>query len=60
MKYAVRIEIDHNEFMYVRDVLDPTYSVEPLPMDTREQAELVAGQWNTGEVVELKGDMYDD
>lgn len=59
MKYAVRIEIDHNEFMYVRDVLNPTYSVEPLPMETRAEADLVAGQWNTSVVVELKDDIYD-
>ena len=60
MKYAVRIEIDHNEFMYVRDVLSPTYSNEPLPMETREEADLVAGQWNTSVVIELKDGTYDD
>ena len=55
MKYAVMIEIERGEWMYVADENPFTIYSSPLLFNNREQAEEEAAKWNTGVVVEREG-----
>jgi hypothetical protein len=51
-KYAVWVEIDTNEGMYVSADLRFTYVNDPLLFDDKAAAEEHAKLWKTGKVVE--------
>lgn len=51
-KYAVMIEVDHGEWMYLSEDNPFSYKSKPLIFDTREQAQQAASRWNTGLVVQ--------
>ena len=51
-KYAVMIEVDHGEWMYVSGMNPFSYADKPVLFETREEAQEVAKEWNTGWVVE--------
>ena len=55
MKYAVMIEIERGEWMYVADENPFTIYSSPLLFNNRDQAEEEAAKWNTGVVVEREG-----
>ena len=52
MKYAVMIQVDEGEWMYVSADNPFDYNSKPLLFDTKEQAQEAAKEWNTGWVVE--------
>ena len=52
MKYVVQIEIDTGEFFYSTGKKAFTMHDPPLVFNTKEEAQLEANRWNTGEVVE--------
>lgn len=51
-KYAVMIEVDHGEWMYLSEDNPFNYDSKPQVFDTREQAQEAANNWNTGWVIE--------
>lgn len=51
-KYAVMIEVDEGEWMYVSGDNPFTYASKPQVFETRSEAEEAAKMWNTGWVVE--------
>ena len=53
-KYAVMIEVDHGEWMYVSGKNPFSYESKPQIFDTREEAAEASSAWNTGWVVEYK------
>lgn len=55
-KYAVMIEVDEGEWMYVSADNPFDYSSKPKVFATRAQAEEAAKMWNTGWVVEYGSD----
>jgi len=61
-KYAVMIEVDHGEWMYLSEDNPFDYSSKPLVFNTKEGAQEAAKNWNTGWVIEYtryKSDVYD-
>jgi hypothetical protein len=50
-KYAVMIEVDHGEWMYLSEDNPFSYDSKPQVFNTREQAQEAAKNWNTGWVV---------
>ena len=52
MKYAVLIQVDEGEWMYLSEDNPFTYESEPQIFETKEEAEAAAARWNTGRVVE--------
>ena len=62
MPYSVMIEIDRGEWVYVpKENPFTTYS-DPIMFDNKEDAEKEAANWNTGVVVERRGNLrtFDD
>jgi hypothetical protein len=53
-KYAVMIEVDHGEWMYVSGKNPFSYADKPVLFETREEAQEVANEWNTGWVVQYE------
>lgn len=51
-KYAVMIEVDHGEWMYLTQDNPFTYASKPQVFETKEEAQEAAKNWNTGWVVE--------
>ena len=51
-KYAVMIEVDEGEWMYLSEDNPFSYASKPQVFETREQAQEAANNWNTGWVVE--------
>jgi hypothetical protein len=58
-KYAVMIEVDHGEWMYLSEDNPFSYASKPRIFNDRNMAEATALLWNTGYVVEYKGDTED-
>ena len=55
MKYAVLIQVDEGEWMYLSEDNPFTYKSKPQIFETKEDAEAAAARWNTGRVVEYHG-----
>ena len=53
-KYAVMIEVDEGEWMYLSKDNPFSYDSRPQIFDTREEAAEASSAWNTGWVVEYK------
>lgn len=53
-KYAIMIEVEEGEWMYVSEDNPFTYTSKPRLFDDRRMAEAAALLWNTGHVVEYK------
>jgi len=51
-KYAVMIEVDEGEWMYLSEDNPFTYNSKPQLFDTRKEAKEAASKWDTGWVVE--------
>jgi hypothetical protein len=51
-KYAVMIEVDEGEWMYLSHDNPFTYYSKPCVFDTKQEADDAASKWNTGWVVE--------
>lgn len=51
-RYAVMIEVDHGEWMYLTQDNPFTYASKPQVFETKEEAQEAAKNWNTGWVVE--------
>lgn len=50
-KYAVMIQVEEGEWMYVSEDNPFTYASKPQVFETREEANQVAKLWHTGWVV---------
>lgn len=59
IKYAVMIEVDEGEWMYLTDENPFTYASKPRLFDDIHMAQAAAQLWNTGHVVEYKGNTED-
>lgn len=58
-KYAVMIEVDHGEWMYMSADNPFSYASKPLVFNDKRMAQAAALLWNTGHVVEYMGDTED-
>lgn len=58
-RYAVMIEVDYGEWMYLSDENPFSYESKPRLFDDKRMAQAAALLWNTGHVVEYKGNTED-
>lgn len=54
MKYAVMIQVEEGEWMYMSADNPFDYNSKPQVFETRAEAEEAAKAWNTGWVVEYE------